>query len=370
MQNEVEGVLTTVLESLSVFSYPGGRIYRGDLKPGFERSLSELRRWFRGAPGDLLVEQIDGRTVLTYRESQTERHRLTLHTVLFYCAVVCALLAGAFFLPTIGLAEFLDGLSAWLQGSSEPLLSFWKAVVKDGVPFCFGIFVILASHEFGHYSASRVYRMDTSLPYFLPSPFWPGTFGAVIRLRSPILHKRALLDVGAAGPLTGFIISLPILVYGIATSEVVPRPAQGVLIEFGEPLLMKILTHLIHHQIPEGYVLNLSSLGLAGWLGLLVTAINLLPVGQLDGGHIMYALVGKWQRLVAWVFVIGVAVALAPKWHGWVLWLVIIFFLVRLKHPAVLDERVKLTTWRVVLGVMCIVAFVLSFVPIPITVSQ
>jgi len=371
--DEVEGVLQTILQDCRVLNFPGGRLYHGIVKPGFEDSLPDIRRWFEKRPGTLLAERANGRIVLTYQLTVEKRVNLALHLGLVAGAVITLLVAGAFppdvgIRPLDGYRSLFAGIVAFLRGNDAALVEFLRRVLTDGVPFCFGMLAILAAHEGGHYVASRRYGMSCSLPYFIPSPMWPGTFGAVIRLRTPMLHRRALIDVGAAGPLAGIAATVPILLYGIHTSKLVPAGTSGIAV--GSPILMDVLIKLVHGTIPPGFALDLSPLAVAGWFGLLITSLNLLPVGQLDGGHVLYALVGRAQGCVGWAFVALVSYLALFVWPGWIVWLMLMLFLIRVKHPRLVDEEIELSPGRVVIGVVCIVVFLLSFMPLPIAVIE
>ena len=169
-----------------------------------------------------------------------------------------------------------------------------------GWDFALPLMAILFAHEMGHYIAARLHRIDVSPPYFIPMPLTLfGTMGAVIRMRGRIESRRALLDVGAAGPLAGMVVALPVLVYGIATSPVTPLPAAGTFIMEGRSVLYLAILYALKGPIPAGHDVFLTPTAFAGWAGLLVTMINLLPIGQLDGGHVAYALLGRRQNALA-----------------------------------------------------------------------
>ncbi|HEX8789988.1 MAG TPA: site-2 protease family protein [Polyangiaceae bacterium] len=181
----------------------------------------------------------------------------------------------------------------------------WHAAALQAAGYTVALLAILLCHEFGHYIAARIHRVDASLPYFIPlpilSPF--GTMGAVIRMRSVIPTRRALLDIGAAGPLAGLVVAIPVYIWGIAHSKVIaPDLSGGNVMEFGESLLTKLIEHVFGPSVPEGMDIELSPVAFAGWAGMFVTMINLLPVGQLDGGHVAYSLFGPRQnRIAQWV---------------------------------------------------------------------
>jgi membrane-associated protease RseP (regulator of RpoE activity) len=243
----------------------------------------------------------------------------------------------------------------------------WR--IYEGWPFALSILAILTAHEMGHYLVSRRHGLDVTLPFFLPGlpfpPPLPGTFGALIRIRSPILDKRALLDVGCSGPLIGLVVIVPVLVIGLLLSPVkeLPLHAHG-SIELGEPLLFRLVSLLTLGPLgPEQHVL-LHPVGFAGWLGLLITALNLLPVGQLDGGHVMYALFPGWHRRISLICVGALVVFGVFTWQGWLLWAVLLIAL-GTRHPPPYYDWIPLDRRRWVLGVLTIVVFLLTFTPMP-----
>ena len=244
-------------------------------------------------------------------------------------------------------------------------------MVGLGLLYATTLLVILVGHEMGHYLTCRRYGVRATLPFFMPGPPFLGTFGAFIRIKSPIHFKHQIFDVGANGPLTGFVLALPALVIGLALSKVGPFAAASDTIVFGEPLLFKLLSSLFFGRIPEGSSLILHPIGFAGWVGLLVTALNLMPIGQLDGGHIAYALLGRRARLVSRVM-IGFLAVMGVLFH--VTWLILAAVILlfefksrmRLNHPPVVDEDAPLGRKRAVLSIIIVLIFVLSFIPDPV----
>ena len=233
------------------------------------------------------------------------------------------------------------------------------------------IIAILGAHELGHYFACRYYDVDASLPYFLPSP--PpiglfGTLGAVIRIREPIPTKRILFDIGIAGPIAGFVVLVPALFIGVATSELVPVDAGGIW--FGEPLLIKAASYLLWGPLPSDQTLGMSAMAYAAWFGMFATAMNLFPVGQLDGGHIAYALLGRRSTYLT-MLMIGVALALAyftPTLIGWAVILIIMLLVVGPRHPRTFDEDVPLDRGRQLLAAFALFMFAVCFTPVPIEI--
>lgn len=226
---------------------------------------------------------------------------------------------------------------------------------------------ILLSHELGHFLACRYYRINATLPYFIPFPNLIGTMGAFIKIKSPIKKKHQLFDIGIAGPLTGFIFSLPALVYGLPLSKVVPSiAAKEGSIMLGEPLLLKLIEGMIFKNIPPNSDIFLHPVAFAGWVGLLVTALNLFPMGQLDGGHVSYAVLGSKSRNLARVF-LAILFALGIFfWVGWFLLAFLILFFLGMKHPQIEDETEPLSQRRKIIAYVIVLIFILSFVPDPI----
>jgi membrane-associated protease RseP (regulator of RpoE activity) len=240
-----------------------------------------------------------------------------------------------------------------------------------GARLAIGLLTILLAHEMGHYLAARYYGVDVTLPFFIPFPVpgisLVGTLGAFIRIRSPIPHRRALFDIGVAGPLAGFVVCLPVLWLGIGEATVQPLAADAEGLFLGEPLLFRWLTQVIHGSVPADHTLLMGPLGLAAWFGLLVTALNLMPIGQLDGGHVTYALLRHRahaiSRIASWV-----CVALVYFGPSWVLWAILVRVLGR-RHPPTRDDAAPIGRARVLVGLLSLVVFVVCFVPDPIVVS-
>jgi membrane-associated protease RseP (regulator of RpoE activity) len=235
-----------------------------------------------------------------------------------------------------------------------------------GPAYSITIMVILLGHEMGHYFLSRRYGIRATLPFFLPFPVSPfGTLGAVIRMESTTPSRKALFDTGVAGPLTSLCLSIPAIAIGLTLSKVVPSAQlkEGT-IRLGDPLLFAFIQRLVLGEISESYDVLLHPIGYAGWVGLFVTALNLFPVGQLDGGHIAYALLGKRSR---GVFLIGIAaMAFITIFYnpGWIL-LLILMILFGFRHPAPLDDETPIDPKRVFVGGIAFLAFILSFTPTP-----
>jgi len=251
-----------------------------------------------------------------------------------------------------------------------PAMSF-ASLLLHGLWYSVSILAILGCHELGHYYACRYYGVDSSRPYFLPMPFLlTGTLGAFIRIRSPFPGKRALFDIGIAGPIAGFLVALPVLLMGMHMSTVVRVPAdfRGDLYELGEPLLFRAAEWLTFGTIPQGYSVNMHPMAFAAWFGLLATALNLFPIGQLDGGHISYAVLGRRSTTVTLVMVlclIGLTFV-STSWLVWTGLTVAMLLAFGPHHPRTWDEEVPLDSSRLWLAAFAVLMFILCFTPAPI----
>jgi membrane-associated protease RseP (regulator of RpoE activity) len=253
----------------------------------------------------------------------------------------------------LGLAELLTDPRVYLAG------------LKFSVP----LLTILWCHELGHYIAARRHGLTATPPYFIPFPvpvLGIGTLGAVIRIKDPIQDKRQLLDVGAAGPIAGFVALMPFLAYGIMASDVGESVVEGTYLKFGEPLIYRLLEVLLRPGLGDDMTLWLHPTGVAAWFGILVTLLNLLPFAQLDGGHIGYALFGRWHQRMVWPL-LGVLAGLGFIWPGWWLW-VVIALAMKPQHPRLWDEKRPLDRKRQLIGWIAIIIFVLCFVAEPIRI--
>jgi membrane-associated protease RseP (regulator of RpoE activity) len=271
---------------------------------------------------------------------------------------------------------FATGLTTVAAGAMQQGVIPWETPwqLYKGLPFSLTLLIILLCHEMGHYFMARYHDLDVSLPYFLPAPpipFLIGTLGAFIRIRSPILNKPALMDVGAAGPLSGTLITLPLLVLGLQLSDiqVVPVGAgemPGIIL--GESILFKLICWLTVGSLPDNYNLIMHPIAFAGWIGLLVTNINLIPVGQLDGGHVSYALFGDRSQQIAKVFYLVLIILGLFSWYGWLLWVVLLYFM-GFGHPPPLQYWVPLDPKRRLIGYITIAVFILTFMPAPFIIQ-
>jgi Zn-dependent protease len=293
------------------------------------------------------------------------RERYWLYILLFAVTLLTTTVVG-----TAMQIDFDHNLPFDIEQSLSLYMTVWRhpAMLMRGLPFSLTLLAILTAHEFGHYLAAAYHRVDASLPYFMPSPFM-GTFGAFIRVRSAICSKRQLFDIGVAGPIAGFVFLLPAFAVGLAFSKVIPNIAHEGSVQFGVPTLQWLLQSAIFPGT-RAVDICLHPVARAAWVGTFATAMNLLPIGQLDGGHILYAFFPTWHKRVS-VFMcsalllLGAALRLAgTPWDGWVVWAVILFFLGR-RHPMVYDPT-SLGWGRKKLGWTALAVFVLCFAYAPI----
>ena len=262
----------------------------------------------------------------------------------------------------------ISAIPGWAELISNPML------ILQGVPFALALMLILLSHESGHYFACRYHGINCTLPYLIPAPHFLnmfGTFGALIRIKSPFLNRRQLFDVGIAGPVAGFIVTLPVLVAGILLSNqtAVSPPESGYILLFGEPLLFKLVSAVFFEHSPE--LINLHPLGWAAWIGMLATSLNLLPAGQLDGGHILYALFGaKYHKYASAATASGLLLLGIWSWPVLAYLLFGILLLVmKLRHPPTVFDSYPLDSRRKYLGWAAAVMFLLTFLPVPIQIT-
>ena len=287
------------------------------------------------------------------------RERYWLYALLFLITLFSTTVVGSSLQ-----ADFNRSLPFDVETYLRGFVTVWThpGIIWQGLPFSLTLLTILLAHESGHYLACLFYGVDASLPYFLPAPTLMGTFGAFIRIRSAIYSKRVLFDIGIAGPLAGFVFLLPALAVGVAFSKVIPGIAMQGDIRFGTPGLLWILQKLIFPGVPASDI-YLHPVARAAWIGILATALNLLPIGQLDGGHILYALVGDRHKLLSKIF-IAALLPLGFRWWPWWLWAVALFFLAR-RHPVIVDSS-SLGRGRKWLALAALIIFLLCFTVAPV----
>lgn len=263
----------------------------------------------------------------------------------------------------------LNHLDIWSIQDKMDIFKF-ENLLNGAIFFSLPLMSILVVHEMGHYFISKKHGISTSLPYFIPVPpvlgFNIGTFGALISSRDPMPNKKALFDVGIAGPLAGFLVAIPVTMIGIATANIVPvLPFENLpegQIVFGSSFLIDILTKIMIN-LPEGYTTELNPILFAGWVGLLITSINLLPAGQLDGGHIFRAVLGNKQKYAGWIAIFIMILT------GWWFFALIILFLMGTMHPPPLNDETEIDYKRKLLFIFAIVILILCFIPTPIYIK-
>ena len=332
---------------------------------------------------------------MKYTEPELAPLQIAKHVSLFLLTMVSTMIAGAFWQMDLDLAHLVKGL-----------------------PYSISLLFILSCHEFGHYFAARYHRVRVTLPYYIPLPPFLdvsfGTLGAVIRTKEPIPHRRALFDIGIAGPIAGFVASIVVLAIGFATLpgkdfiltmhpdfdfaiNTVRGIPPGETLTFGAPLLYQAMSALFSPEgawIPPMWEMYHYPFLITGWFGLFVTALNVLPAGQLDGGHVLYAVSGKWHAVIAritvWVLLVLGVMSVSPLlistlaseetafafvekfsnysslfWPGWLMWVLILLFVIKIDHPYV-DDYMDLGRARTILGLFAVLMFLSSIVPSPV----
>ncbi len=319
------------------------------------------------SPGTGLFVPSNG-TVVRLRRfwASSGRPRYWLHALLLLLTLVTTTAIGARlvsnFRDNVPAFDLERDLAAILAMRSHPL------ELLTGLPFSLTLLTILLAHEFGHYLACRYYRVDASLPYFIPFPSFIGTLGAFIRIRSPIYTRQVLFDIGIAGPLTGFVFLLPALAIGLAYSKILPGIANRGDLVMGVPLLIRALDKAIFPGISPADI-YLHPVARAAWVGIFATALNLLPIGQLDGGHILYSFVGERHKLLSKIFVVALLPLGLFTWYlPWFLWAVLLYIFC-LRHPSIFDST-RLSPGRRWLGYLALAIFVLCFMAKPLFDSR
>jgi membrane-associated protease RseP (regulator of RpoE activity) len=378
-----------VLESVQVArdqEREGVVVVRGRLlRPShevFPRWLAELKRWGYTPilrPADRGEDEVVLHVVAGIPPRTASR--VWINVALFVVTVISTLFVGAIYRQPALAADLAQ--------------VFLPANLLLGMPFAFTLLGILTAHEFGHYFAARFHAVAVTLPYFLPLPLplgiGGGTLGAFIRLREPVPDRRKLFDIGVAGPLAGLVVAIPLLFYGLSRAQVGEIPVGREFMLEGNSVLYYVAKLLVFGRpLPDwsarlDVMLDGSPIVSAAWFGLLVTAINLLPLGQLDGGHAVFAMFGEKARYIN-RGAIGILVALALSslppvqqylpwlstvgYEGWFLWLLLIFLLIGPYHPPALDDVTRLDRRRRWLGYLVILIFILIFVPVPVRIMQ
>jgi membrane-associated protease RseP (regulator of RpoE activity) len=351
LEDAVDGVFAVH----DVATHSGGKVIvlRGQFLRSPEMVYEAVVGPFRSQGFIPLLRQEDGQDlVIAYPAPRAGgKSRPAVHLLLLAATVLSTLLAGT--LQAVA-GELGEVHSFW--GLMAVFMTNWTA----GIPFTVALLGILGVHELGHYFVARRYGLNVSLPYFIPFPFNPltGTLGAVIRIQSPFESRRDLFDVGIAGPLAGLVVALPVVALGLMQATVAPLPAGAQVI--GEPLLFRFMAYLIVGERAAGTDISMNPLLMAGWWGFFITALNLLPISQLDGGHIAYALFGSAHRYFAWA-VFGLAAAVALLVSPQYILMLSLVFLLGIEHPPALNDLTPIGTPRRVLGLLTLLLFPLLF---------
>ncbi len=311
-------------------------------------------------PAPFLIPQYEPRL---WEPPRPSLRSLVIAIVLLVLTAISTLAAGTQFATAYAQGRqpsFDDFAVSYFEPFFQPRLFL------PGIPFAATLMGILLAHELGHFFACRHYQIHASYPFFIPAPTLIGTLGAFIRIRSPIVNRRALFDVALAGPLVGFLVAVPAFALAIAHSKFVAAGQEQPLVVFGRPLIERILEALLRPGVPHQAIL-LDPVGRAAWVGIFATALNLLPGGQLDGGHILYAIASHRHRLIT----LAVAIALVPLaihyWLGWILWAGLLLA-IGFRHPPLMDRWQPLDRARRCWSLIALAIFVLCFMPAPLAV--
>jgi membrane-associated protease RseP (regulator of RpoE activity) len=370
-----------LLSEYRLTSLAEDKVLEGALRPGLTAASPEVVAALSGWPAPAYLEHESGETrlVLVYPSSGAARRLPWVHLALFLATLLTTLGAGALMAGHDPFATRV--LSIGELDVPYPSIIDWRELLF-GASFALPFLGVLMAHEMGHYAAARVHRVRASLPYFIPFPPYfsiIGTVGAFIRLKGPTVRRTILFDVGSSGPIASFAVSVPLLTVGMALSRAMPGEASlatpfairfaGQTVWLGNGLVTHVLaTWLGPGQVGETLI-RLHPLALVGWLGLFVTALNLLPFGQLDGGHVLYALAPRRHSLAARAFFVCL-VPLGWMWWGWWAWgiLVLLVNRGRIDHPSVMQRQAGIGRVRQVLAWLLIVMFFVTLVPVPLRV--
>lgn len=342
-----------------VYGGAGEIILKGQIRGELTISDSLIEDRLRGLPGNPQLLSSRPRVAIRVQlPGEIGRRTIPwLNIVMFILTVFSTILSGA----------SLEGVD--ILGNPSMIWNNTLEVLRVGIPFSFALLGILLFHEFGHYILSRRNGVKVTLPFFVPFPNFVGTLGAVIRSKSPFINRRQLMEVGAAGPLAGVVLAIPLLIWGTANPRFIPEPPNlDGMVNLGSSLLIYAIDKLVSPVPPAGMISIIHPVAFAGWVGLFVTMLNLMPISQFDGGHILYALFGKIQHKLAYLF-IAILVALSFYWLGW-LFLIAFGFIFRPSHPPTVLDDIPLEKKHKIIGYICILLFIICFMPVPISISM
>lgn len=377
--NPDPGVWLPLLEDYELTTLPGDTLLRGTLRSELGVDSPEVREALESWPGQahLSADEDGVDVVLVYQLKARSRPALTKHAVLFLLTLLTTLGSGAL------MADIDPFHTRTLElGDLELPYPSGLNLVRLAAGFSFAVpfLGVLLAHEMSHVWAARRHGVRASLPYFIPFPPYfslIGSLGAFIRLKGPTVRRASLFDIGASGPIASFVVSLPLLIVGLMLSETVPGPASlttpfvirftGQPVWLGNGLATWLLAELFGPGPVGQFLILLHPLALAGWLGLFVTALNLLPLGQLDGGHILYAMGPGIHLRVARLFLLSL-IPLGFLWWGWWAWAALVYLIHRgrVGHPRVVQPGPEIGGRRTVVGWLMVLVFILTLVPVPI----
>ncbi|MGQ9465859.1 MAG: site-2 protease family protein [bacterium] len=350
MIDEIIKFLTTKMAVESVVSNMSGVIIKGKLYEPIEQTIIEIKEYTKQYDyTPFFNKEGNYHTILLALLPKIyDRPKIWLNLLLFILTIFTTLLAGAF------------------NSGANPFEKFSDILV--GIPFSFSLMAILTCHELGHYFVSKKEGMITTLPYFIPVPFhFLGTFGAIIKMKSIVPSRKALLKVGMAGPICGFFVAFVISIIGIALSEVRTATPGGSYLKLGDSVLFYLLGKVIHPSIPAAADIFLHPMAFAGWIGFLVTSMNLIPIGQLDGGHVAYSILLKKQRML-YIPVILSLIGFGILWPGWIIWGFLAFILAR-KEPVIQDTITPLSKKEKLYALLPLIVLILTFIPQPFSIT-
>jgi membrane-associated protease RseP (regulator of RpoE activity) len=354
LRAEIEGLMR--LGDIQTSGRGESVVFVGRLQTNAEDTYRLARDRFRRLGYTALLRHENGEDIIVAQKGVSifTRSNPLINIFLLLATIVTTTFVGASFAGVNILSVFQPALNT---GQYLPLLSALGA----GASFSATLLLILGVHEMGHYIAARMHHVHVTLPYFIPVPFGLGTFGAFIQLKSPVENRRALFDVGLAGPVAGFLVALPLMIAGLMASEVVP--AVGIGGQLGQSILLGWLVDLFQPHA-AGYAVALNPVAIAAWFGMLVTGFNLLPMGQLDGGHVAYAVLGKAARPLAYLTFGGLVLAGFTLWSGWWTWAFFVF-ITGLRHAEPLNDVTPLDPARKFVGLLTLIWFFLIITPRP-----
>ncbi|MBM4423845.1 MAG: site-2 protease family protein [Chloroflexi bacterium] len=354
LRAEVDGLMR--LGDIQASDRGDSVVFIGRLLTTAEEAYRLARDRFRRLGYTAILRRENGDDVIVAQRgvSRLTRSNLLINATLLLAAIVTTTLAGAGFAQV---NVFRALRLAFTAGQWGNLLEALAA----GAPFAITLLLILGVHEMGHYIAARIHGVDVTLPYFIPVPFGLGTFGAFIQLKSPVENRKALFDVGLAGPVAGFLVALPLLIIGLLASDLVPVFSEDG--RLGTSILVRWLIDLVQPHV-EGYAVALHPVAIAAWFGMLITGFNLLPMGQLDGGHIAYAVLGKAARPLAYLAFGALILMGFTVWSGWWTWAVLAL-ITGLRHAQPLNDITPLDPVRKFVGVLTLAWFFLIITPKP-----